>query len=272
VSNGVKGDVNERPFGHAPGHSRHDRLLVVRFAAGDTTGAETDEGRKLVEQCPDCANLAVDIKQLRTSLAAMPAAKRTRNFRLTREDAERLRGSAFDRFLRRLSMPSLGFVRPLAGVALALGLTITVVGSGLPSAVLAPVAGTAVQAPSETGQDSLHTVRELSSAAPLATSGAYTDGAPNAAASAPPPAPGATPPEDQNVATITSSDAPKATNETLGGQIGDEPSPPTAAADESTDTTRLLLIYGGVTLAMLAFALLLLTVYARRRTEDPLLR
>jgi hypothetical protein len=45
-----------------------------------------------------------------------------------------------------------------------------------------------------------------------------------------------------------------------------------AAADTHTDNGRLLIVYAGMTVAIVAFGLLLLSFYARRRNEDPLLR
>ena len=50
-----------------------------------------------------------------------------------------------------------------------------------------------------------------------------------------------------------------------------QPAAPAAAANGQRHRPELL-VYGGLTLAVISFGLLLLSVYARRRTEDPLLR
>ena len=50
------------------------------------------------------------------------APSRPRDFRLTTEDAERLRGSAVTRLLHRLGGPGLKVLQPLAGAAMAIGI------------------------------------------------------------------------------------------------------------------------------------------------------
>jgi hypothetical protein len=296
VSNDVRDNVSERESGHNVGHARHDRLLVSRFAVGDTTGPDTDAARSLVDQCTDCSRLAADMTLLRTSIATLPAPKRTRNFRITEAQAEQLRGSALDRFLRRLAMPQLALIRPIAGVALAVGLVATVVGAGLPRAFLptgasAPAAtelnaggnptsqqfGTAsdrVGVPTDAGSGSGETATQPSTVAAESTSLG-----PMLASTTP--KAGETAPSDVATNNFTSAPAPAATS-THTAVIPLATSQPTNFAparptDESSnvdtaDTTRLLLIYGGVTLAMIAFGVLLLSLYANRRTEDPLLR
>jgi hypothetical protein len=268
--------VNERPFGHSPGHARHDRLLVARFAVGEPLPGEAEEGRRLVASCTDCGRLAEDLGLLRTSLAAMPAPIRTRNFRLTPEQAERLRGNALERFLRRLAAPGLTMLRPVAGVALAMGLTVAVVGAALPLAG-SPKAASAPEAPTRTLVD-LGTA-SATATPPVPAAGGIAD------SSAPTPDAAATPDASkEGMYAVSSPAAPSATD---GNDVPRAPdytaaanppppvddSPPSApASDSSVDTTRLLLIYGGVTLAMLSFGLLLLAWFARRRLEDPLLR
>ena len=277
----VKTDVNESPFGHASEHARHDRLLVVRFAARDALASEMDDARRLIEQCADCASLAADIGMLRTSLADLPTPRRTRNFRISAEQAEQLHGSAFDRFLRRLSMPGMGMLRPVAGVALALGLTITVVGAGLPSTYLAPAGPPGFLQEDTSGQPAA--TDDLTGPDGRTAAGDAPTPAAAANASAPPadavetdkggesglplasPESDRTPPDETgNVAVAPGSPT--------GGPTFREELPTPIAEDAAVDTTRLLLIYGGVTLATLAFAVLLLAIYARRHNEDPLLR
>ncbi len=273
--------MNERPFGHSPGHARHDRLLVARFAVGESLPGEAEEGRRLTASCADCSQLAADLGALRTSLAAMPAPLRTRNFRLTAEQAERLRRNALERFLRRLAAPGLTMLRPVAGVALAMGLTVAVVGAALPLAG-SPKAASAPEPPTRTLVD-LGTAAATATPPVPAAGGIADSAAPTPGAVASPET--ATPPEStKDGMYAASSPAPSATGD---NQIRQGPaytasaqplppineSPPSApASDTSIDTTRLLLIYAGVTLAMLSFGLLLLAWFARRRLEDPLLR
>jgi hypothetical protein len=273
--------VNERPFGHSPGHARHDRLLVARFAVGESLPGEAEEGRRLVSSCTDCGRLAEDLVLLRTSLAAMPAPLRTRNFRLTPEQAERLRGNALERYLRRLAAPGLTMLRPVAGVALAMGLTVAVVGAALPLAG-SPGATSAPEPPTRTLVDQATAAGTATPPAPAA--GAIADSAA--------PTPGAVASSETATSPESTKDGMYAASSPAASATGDNeirnapdytastnPLPPisespprTPASDTSVDTTRLLLIYGGVTLAMLSFGLLLLAWFARRRLEDPLLR
>jgi hypothetical protein len=256
-------------------------LLVARFAVGESLPGEAEEGHRLVSSCTDCGRLAEDLGLLRTSLAAMPAPVRTRNFRLTPEQAERLRGNALERFLRGLAAPGLTMLRPVAGVALAMGLTVAVVGAALPLAA-SPGAASAPEAPTRTLVDRATAAATATPPAPVAgaigDSAAPTSGAAGATESP------TSPESTKDVSYAAASPVPSATGDHEIGRAPDytastnplppiSESPPSApASDTSVDTTRLLLIYGGVTLAMLSFGLLLLAWFARRRLEDPLLR
>ena len=285
MSENVKADVNVREAAQAPGHARHDRLLVVRYAAGDVDGADLQQATAQVDQCADCARLAADINSLHASLAAMPAPRRTRDFRITQEQAEHLRGSAFDRFLRRLAMPKLGILRPVAGVGVALGLVIAAVG-GVPSAYLATSAGApppaAIQATSGPTSQNRDTSGAADAASPSYAESVGETGAQGPAYSA---APAAFP---TGTAKYAPSDSPMyvtlaptaSATATHAAAIQASPTatealvtaPTSTNSSETDDTGRLLLVYAGLTLAIVAFGLLLLSLYARRRNEDPLLR
>jgi hypothetical protein len=290
VSENVKADVNAREAAQAPGHARHDRLLVVRYAAGDLDATDLKQASAQVDQCTDCARLAADINSLHASLAAMPAPKRTRDFRLTAEQAEHLRGSAFDRFLRRLAMPKLGILRPVAGVGVALGLVIAAVG-GVPSAYFASSAGAPppaavhdVSATASQSEDGRGPVAAASASYAESAGGTGGEGAYSPAAPAALPTGSAKSSQSDSMYLTSMSPAATATathgaalepapTATEGLINGGGPAPATPnAEDTGTDTGRLLLVYAGLTLAIVAFGLLLLSLYARRRNEDPLLR
>jgi hypothetical protein len=285
VSDGVKAPVNERPVGHAQGHARHDRLLIVRYAAGDLDGPDLEQARAQAGQCADCTALAADIKSVQTSLAALPAPKRTRDFRLTPEQADELRGSAFDRFLRRLAMPKLALLRPVAGVGVALGLTIAAVGGGMPASYLSS-AGAPAPAPqaadvgaTQSQRDDRGTVSAPEASMEMASGDAGSEwppsGAPAAAATD-------TVKATQSDGSFNLSAAPTATvaaTATLAAMLLPTPTATAHALGGSPEATALpsddnkqLAVYGGLTLAFVAFGLLLLSLYARRRNEDPLLR
>src|SRR5690242_16863300 len=102
-------------------HSRHDRMLVARIAAGDA-GAQEHEAQDLIRRCSECAALAADISAIAHSVAQLPAPARTRDFRLSADQADHLRGSRFDLWLRTLTGSRWATVRPVAAVALSVGL------------------------------------------------------------------------------------------------------------------------------------------------------
>jgi hypothetical protein len=110
-------------------HDHHDRVLVARYAAGDAYESEVDDAKQLLDSCAECAALASDIRLISARTSELPAARRPRDFRITREQAERLRGSWFDRLMRNISAPGSTVVRPLAGAALAVGIALVVVGA-----------------------------------------------------------------------------------------------------------------------------------------------
>jgi hypothetical protein len=229
----VSHDVNDR-FHGASEHARHDRLLVTRFGAGDAYPAELAEARQLVERCSECARLAREISLLRAATADLPVASRTRDFLLTERDAERLRVSAFDRWLRRLAAPGLAPLRPLAGVAVSVGLALAVVGVALPT----PVGDTFTQEMPMPASGSADGAGRQPAASPAAP-GEFTAGS------------------QQTPVPITADDL-----HVVG--LGDDVA--------QADTTRSLLVYGGLLIAVLSLGVLVLVIFARRRTTDRLLR
>jgi len=112
-----------------PAHSSHDALLVARYAAGDAYPGEAAQARQLVNKCAQCAELAADIRTISARTSELRAAKRPRDFRITAEQAEQLRGSWLDRLLRGFAAPGWTVVRPLAGAALAIALVVVVIGA-----------------------------------------------------------------------------------------------------------------------------------------------
>jgi hypothetical protein len=80
-------------------HALHDEELIAAFAADDVeAAADADRARALVERCPTCHDLHRDLVAIRAAInASGTAAQRAqkiaapRDFRLTAEDAARLR-------------------------------------------------------------------------------------------------------------------------------------------------------------------------------------
>ncbi len=146
VSNSVRDDVPSPRTTRIPSeHARHDRLLVTRYAANDAFASEVAEARALVANCPQCAALAADIQLISAATGRLPMPRRPRDFRLSAEQADTLRGSAIERFLRRLTGPGFAPLRPVAGAAMSLGLALAVVGAALPAPVAVDETGRDVQ-------------------------------------------------------------------------------------------------------------------------------
>ncbi|MDL2334962.1 MAG: hypothetical protein QFC55_02885 [Chloroflexota bacterium] len=261
-------------------HRRHDRLLVARFAAGDAIGAQEHEARDLVRRCSECAALAADITAISTSVAQMPAAPRSRDFRLTSDQAARMRGSRLDRWLRTISGSGWATVRPLAAVALSVGLVMSVVGAlpilgaagtGAPAdtffAAIAPTpvapgstSGTRIDSPS-TGPGAAPTPGQVAVLPPVG--GASESTADNNINQAYVPTAAAVPPDGNQINT-----APEPTSATKAGTDNNLSRPLPGTNSGLRDTILL----AGILVTLVALFVLAVLYAARRRYYDPLLR
>ena len=97
-------------------HEQHDPILVVSLASGDLATADRDRAtaQSLVDTCADCARLHDDVLALAVATKALPPAVRTRDFRLTPEQAAQLQPRGWRRFF---TAPGAVFSRQL-GVGL----------------------------------------------------------------------------------------------------------------------------------------------------------
>lgn len=278
-------------------HRRHDRLLVTRHAMDDSYPGERDEARQLIATCADCAKLAADIRVIASSMNQLPAHTRPRDFTISQEQADRLRGSRLSRLLRGLAAPGWATLRPVAGVALSIGLVMAVAGSVLPTSAPAayPDGGAAERtqtfgaptvdgAPAQEDAATPPPVRApVATAAPAASSLSAPAASTLVPAEADPdslgPNRGGTP-GSQPPAQATKNPS----TESLDTAYLQEASPETVVAESDgddgfaatqlppADPTRNLLIYGGLALALISLALLVLAWTARRYFADPLLR
>jgi len=239
VNSGVPNPVNSPGSARIPAeHARHDRLIVTRFAADDSYPTEIDEARQLVTTCSDCARLADDIGLLIAATSKLPAAQRPRDFRLTHEQAESLRGSFLERLLRPLAAPRLAALRPVAGAAMSLGLALVVAGVALPTPSPAG-------APADPGVMMNEGVPDKEVAAPAAPDGAAGE---------------AEDPSERDAS------FDRAYTERLSTADG------TDVSAQPVDQTRTLVLYAGLVLAMISLAILSIVTFARRRSYDRLLR
>ena len=263
-------------------HRRHDRLLIARFAADDSYPLEIEEARTQIAACSDCAALAQDIRALSRVLANVPTPARTRDFRLTVEQADRLRGSWLERFMRRLAGPGLDTLRPVAGVALSIGLVMAVAGA-LPSfAPVGPASDTELgfpapsaaqeldaPEPSPFGDDGVSAPADQSAGASIGSQGLgeYTSPV-TAAATDAPGRKGSAQEADATLEPITE-EFDNVYNASPGADTGRQAG---TDLDASSTNTSTILTYGGLLLALGSLALLIGTWVARRRFSDRLLR
>jgi hypothetical protein len=224
-------------------HRRHDRLLIARFAADDSYPGQADEAKSLISACSECAALAEDIKLLSNAVGSLPAPRRPRNFQLTIEQAERLRGSRLDRFLRSLGSRGWVTLRPVAGVGLSIGLVMATVGAwplgGLPAGQPAAEPFTARQ------------TTEAPALGPAAEQPGY-EAAPPAG-------------DVLNDAYVDSLNAE-------GVETYEQDTARTQSSQGVAPSDGSLLFYAGLLIAVLATGTLTLAWFARHRYSDPLLR
>jgi len=155
-------------------HDRHDALLVAALAAGDLAGTDRDHATDLIETCAECATLNDDLVAIAraTSTVPPPITSRPRDFRLTPEQAARLRPSGWRRFAGVLAGPRLAFTRPL-GIGLA---TIGLAGLLLMNVSLGASLGSSAAAPAVGGPAPAANVPAASAPAASSAYGAAGDG------------------------------------------------------------------------------------------------
>ena len=161
-------------------HPDHDLELIAAYAAGDATGPELERATALVATCEDCAALHHDLRSIAAAMPAMPAPARTRDFRLTPEQAAELRPKGLRGLLATLSGPRFSFATPVGTGLAALGIVgVLVASGGLPVGS----GSTAGPQPETAALEAPAAGEEAASTAPEAA-GAYAAGAQPAASAA----------------------------------------------------------------------------------------
>jgi hypothetical protein len=222
---------------------------------GDATHGQELEAQDLVKRCSECAALAADMRSISKSVARMPAPRRQRDFRLTTEQAAQLRGSRIDRWLRSITGSGWSTVRPVAAVALSIGMVMSVVGF-LP---VIGAAGGGTSALQPVGVPSQVTDRSGDAPAPAAT-GEDSELAPNGKAD-----PIGSP------ASVNMDNAYLTQESAAPGGAGQADGRPATLPGEGASVSDLVLL-SGLAVTVLAGLVLALLYAARRRYSDPLLR
>jgi hypothetical protein len=247
-------------------HRRHDRLLVTRFAAGDSYPNEQLEAERLVAACSECASLAADIRLLTQRTRELPVPHRTRDFRISAEQAERLRGSWLERLMRGIAAPGWSTaLRPLAGAAMAIGLTLAVVGAmplGAAPAEFGAAAGDQkIDMSSATAAPAAEPLATADTDAPVFAPGAPDDRSGMGGVEGQEADPNGAPVDPINDAYIATP-APVAVDD--GGRMGQ--------MESAAVANNQALLYAGLAVAVLGLVALAVTWLARRRFGDALLR
>jgi len=129
-------DVPTTPASHAT----HDELLLAAFAAGDDlAAADAARATALDVDCPSCAALVADIRDLMAATATLPAPDRRRDFRLTDADAARLRPAGWRGFVAAFGDARLAFTGPLAAGLVTVGIAGLLL--AITPGILAPTGG-----------------------------------------------------------------------------------------------------------------------------------
>lgn len=72
-------------------HAAHDLELIAALAAGDAAGRERNLATAQLDACAECTRLYADLAAISAAMAELPVPARTRDFRLTAEQAADLR-------------------------------------------------------------------------------------------------------------------------------------------------------------------------------------
>lgn len=114
--------MQSQDLAEARHHPRHDALLIAGLAADDLTSTERTRAEALRDACDECRALHADLLAIAGATRLLPAPRAPRDFRITTEQAGRLRRTGW---LATLLAPFAGArsaARPLATAFTTLGL------------------------------------------------------------------------------------------------------------------------------------------------------
>lgn len=103
-------------------HGRHDRFLVASLLDPDLSAEVRARAQAQVAACSACAELLADLRAIAAATASLPVPPRRRDFRLSPEDARRLRPRGIRRLVAAFGAPRLAVLRPLGAAMATLGL------------------------------------------------------------------------------------------------------------------------------------------------------
>ncbi|MGI8703698.1 MAG: hypothetical protein ACR2JZ_04195 [Candidatus Limnocylindrales bacterium] len=183
-------DVNHQSeLGGDQQHALHEGLLIARAAADDLDPSERAASEALLGSCADCRALFEEIRSIATATARdLPTPRRTRDFRLNPDQAERLRPTRRSGLAALFTLPDLSLLRPLGAATMSIGLALAVLGSINPAGSTAsPAGGGAAQGGASSALDGASPVPAAATGAAvpqqeLASDAAAFEGTPSSAA------------------------------------------------------------------------------------------
>jgi len=108
---------------HVPDrHADHDHALVAAAATDDLTAAERIAVTELLSACTECVQLRSDLRALARATAALPVPARRRDYRISPEQAARLRPGGLRGMLAAFASRRFSFAAPLGTAMAALGI------------------------------------------------------------------------------------------------------------------------------------------------------
>jgi hypothetical protein len=126
-------------------HATHDAALITALADRSIDLAERRRAEMLVASCADCSALHADVQAISDAVRTMATPARSVDYRLTEDDAGRLRRGGWRRLLGGLGGSRDVVTRPLAIGLTTLGL-VGVLVTGAPSVLLVGSAASAPEA------------------------------------------------------------------------------------------------------------------------------
>ena len=127
-------------------HAHHDVLLIAGHAAGDLSNLDTAAAAALLSSCSECAGLHRDLVAIAAAARGLPReAPAPRDFRITSEQAARLRRGSWLRSILRPFASARSATGPLAATLTSAGVAGLLVATFVPAllggAASAPAAG-----------------------------------------------------------------------------------------------------------------------------------
>lgn len=238
-------------------HQDHDSSLIAAHAAGDLCDSERTRAQAFLDTCRPCAELRNDLVAIAAATRTLPnLATAPRDFRLSMDQAARLRRGSWVRAVLAPFGGARSAVRPIAAAFTSLGLAGFLVATVLPGLIASPASMGIDRDQTGGGAPAATTAPDQ----PIGAAGQPTPPAPNG------PATGV-----DSVATAAPGNGEFGTKDNTGGTAPSSPPAPAIDGDPSDGSGRAsvagpasLLLVGSLALLAIGLALFGLRIVGRR--------